>query len=46
MTLFTTPIHPQVPYRADVAQLRSTMPAAAVFPIIHTLYYLYKELFK
>jgi hypothetical protein len=46
MALCTTPTCPQAPYRADMAQLGSTMRVDAVFPVIHTPYYLYKELFK
>lgn len=46
MTLCTTLICPQVPYRVDMAQLCSTRRGDAVFPVIHTPYYLYKESFK
>ena len=46
MTLCTTLSYPQVPYRTDMAQLGSTRRVDAVFPVIHTPYYLYKESFK
>jgi hypothetical protein len=43
MTLFKDAISPQATYRTDMAQVGSTMRSSAVFPAVHTLYYLYKE---